>query len=168
MIRSAILGLALAFAISSMCHVADAQSRLPTLLIPMPAVVVLIVCKTEQTGETELDLYNSKWTGHEGRDWATEGAMMVCRRQEVEMYDRAVDGGADPQSFNMERCMRSAMMMGPMWDVQHKSSKYRFWRVGCPVPIVRQNPDGTEDIIACKLPDCGHRETVICEVDTAI
>jgi hypothetical protein len=43
-----------------------------------------------------------------------------------------------------------------------------FWRVACPVPIVRKNEDGSEDIIAWKLPDCGHRDTVVCEVDTAI
>jgi hypothetical protein len=60
------------------------------------------------------------------------------------------------------------MMLGPQWDAQHQSSSYRFWRVACPVPIVRRNPDGSEDIIAWKLPDCGHRETVVCEVDTAI
>jgi hypothetical protein len=60
------------------------------------------------------------------------------------------------------------MMLGPQWDAQHKSSSYRFWRVACPVPIVRKNPDKTEDIIGWKLPDCGHRDTVVCEVDTAI
>jgi hypothetical protein len=36
------------------------------------------------------------------------------------------------------------------------------------VLIVRRNQDGSEDIIAWKMPECGHRETVVCEVDTAI
>ena len=60
------------------------------------------------------------------------------------------------------------MMLGPQWDASHQSSSYRFWRVACPVPIVRKNEDGSEDIIAWKLPDCGHRDTVVCEVDTTI
>lgn len=135
------------------------------VMVPMPPAIVLIVCKTEITGEPDQ---NEKWTGHEGRDWATDHAMMTCRRQEVQMHDPAVDQGADPQPFTLATCQRSALLMGPNWDVQHRSSAYRFWRVACPVPIVRQNPDGSEDIIAWKLPDCGHRDTVVCEVDTAI
>lgn len=132
---------------------------------PMPAVVILILCKTAIAGPPDQ---NAAWTKNENLKWATEGAMMVCRRQEVDMYDRAVDGGADPRPFTPTECQRSAMTLGPNWDASHPSSRYRFWRVACPVPIVRKNQDGTEDIIAWKLPDCGHRDTVVCEVDTAI
>jgi hypothetical protein len=132
----------------------------------MPAAIVLIVCKTTLiSGAAD---HNAAYTGWEDRKWATEHAMMVCRREEVQMYDQAEGEGADPQSFNLQRCQRSAMMLGPNWDAQHRSSSYRFWRVACPVPIVRKNQDGSEDIIAWKLPDCGHRDTVVCEVDTAI
>jgi hypothetical protein len=134
-------------------------------MVPMPAAIVLIVCKTVVAGPPDQ---NAEYTKAENREWATEHAMMVCRREEVQMYDRAVDGGADPQAFNAQRCQRSAMMLGPQWDASHQSSSYRFWRVACPVPIVRKNDDGSEDIIAWKLPDCGHRDTVVCEVDTAI
>jgi hypothetical protein len=56
-------------------------------------------------------------------------------------------------------------MLGVQWDQSHKSSKYRFWRVACPVPIVDTR---TGEVIAWKMPDCGHRDTVVCEVDTAI
>ena len=91
-----------------------------------------------------------------------------CRREEGGDDDLAVDGGADRHAFNQQRCQRSAMMLGPQWDASHQASSYRFWRVACPVPIVRKNEDGSEDIIAWKLPDCGHRDTVVCEVDTAI
>lgn len=134
-------------------------------MVPMPAVVVLIVCKTVIAGPPDQ---NASATHSENRDWATENAMMVCRREEVQMYDRAEDAGAQPQPFNETRCQRSAMMLGPNWDASHMASPYRFWRVACPVPIVRKNSDGSEDVIAWKLPDCGHRETVVCEVDTAI
>jgi hypothetical protein len=135
------------------------------MMIPMPAAIVLIVCKTVISGPPDQ---NAQFTRAENREWATVHAMMVCRRQEVQMYDMAEASGADRQSFNVQRCQRSAMKLGPQWDAQHQSSSYRFWRVACPVPIVRRNPDGSEDIIAWKLPDCGHRETVVCEVDTAI
>lgn len=129
---------------------------------PMPAVVILILCKTAIAGPPDQ---NAAWTKNENLKWATEGAMMVCRRQEVDMYDRAVDAGADPRPFTPTECQRSAMMLGPNWDASHPSSRYRFWRVACPVPIIN---DQTKEIIAWKLPDCGHRDTVVCEVDTAI
>lgn len=133
--------------------------------VPMPAAIVLIVCKTVIAGPADQ---NSEYTKSENREWATEHAMMICRRQEVEMYDTAVDAGAQPKPFTQMDCQHSAMLLGSTWDAQHKNSNYRFWRVACPVPIVRKNPDGSEDIIAWKMPDCGHRETVVCEVDTAI
>ena len=59
--------------------------------VPMPASVVLIVCKTETAGPPDQ---NAEWTHVENRRWATENAMMVCRRQEVQMYDQAADQGA--------------------------------------------------------------------------
>jgi len=134
-------------------------------MVPMPAVIALIVCKVAVAGPPDQ---NAAWTKAENLEWATEHAMMVCRRHEIQLYDQAVDHGADPQPFTPAQCQRSAAMLGPQWDAQHKSSSYRFWRVACPVPIVRRNPDGSEDIIAWKLPDCGHRDTVRCEVDTEI
>jgi hypothetical protein len=134
-------------------------------MAPMPAVVVLILCKTVLAGDADQ---NSDRTGWENRDWAYENAMMVCRRQEVQLYDLAADQGADAKPFTEMDCWRSGMLMGSNWDAQHRNSKYRFWKIACPVPIVRKNQDGSEDVIAWKLPDCGHRDTVICEVDTAI
>jgi hypothetical protein len=135
--------------------------------VPMPASVVLIVCKTETAGPRAPD-QNAEWTHVENRRWATENAMMVCRRQAVQMYDQAADQGADPQPFNDQRCMRSGILLGSSWDAQHPSSAYRFWRIACPTPIVRQNADGSEDIIAWKMPECGHRDILVCEVDTEI
>jgi hypothetical protein len=133
--------------------------------VPMPAAVVLIVCKTVIAGPADQ---NAAYTGYENRQWATEHSMMVCRRQEVQLFDQAAALGAQRRPFNRQQCQRSSVMLGTEWDAAHKGSAYRTWRVACPVPIVRKNPDGTEDIIAWKMPECGHRDIVVCEVDTEI
>jgi len=130
--------------------------------VPMPAAVVLIVCKTFIAGPEDQ---NSKYTGYENREWATEHSMMVCRRQEIQLYDQAEANGAAAQPFNLQRCQRSGIMLGAQWNAGHRGSSYRFWRVACPVPIVDTK---TGEIIAWKMPECGHRDTVRCEVDAAI
>ncbi len=131
-------------------------------MVPMPAVVVLIVCKVAIAGPPDQ---NAGFTRAENLEWATEFSKMVCRRHEVQMYDQSVDLGADPRPFTPMECQRSAAMLGPQWDAQHKNSRYRFWRVACPTPIIN---DATGDVIGWHIPDCGHRDTVVCEVDTAI
>lgn len=132
------------------------------MAVPMPAAVVLIVCKTVIAGPADQ---NSKYTGYENREWATEHSMMVCRRQEIQLFDQAEGQGADPQPFNLKRCQMSGIMLGAQWDAGHRGSSYRFWRVACPVPIIDTR---TGDIIAWKMPECGHRDTVRCEVDAEI
>lgn len=132
-----------------------------TANVPMPSTIVLIVCKTIESGPPDQ---NSPFTKSENREWATEHSMMVCRRHEMPMYDMAEEKGATPQPFNVQRCQRSAMLLGPQWDSMHRSSPYRFWRAACPTPIF--NADG--EIVGWTLPDCGHRDTVICEKDTVI
>jgi hypothetical protein len=138
----------------------------------MPAVVVLIVCKAVFA---EPQDQNAKWTGHENFTWAIEHAQMICRREAVQMYDPAVDGSvsdkgevvappAKEQPFNEQRCMRSSVMLGTNWDRSNRNSRYRFWRVACPVPVMAKRPDGSEDIISWKIPDCGsYHGTVHCE-----
>jgi len=130
--------------------------------VPMPAAVVLIVCKTVMAGPEDQ---NAAYTGYENREWATEHSMMVCRRQEVQLFDQAEALGAAAQPFNLQRCQRSGIMLGTEWDAGHRGSSYRFWRVACPVPIVDTR---TGDIIAWKMPECGHRDIVYCEVDAEI
>ena len=132
------------------------------MAVPMPAAVVLIVCKTLVAGPPDP---NAAYTGYENREWATEHSMMVCRRQEVPLFDMSEAQGADAQPFNTQRCWRSGLMLGSQWDAGHRGSRYRFWRVACPVPIVNTI---TGEVIAWKLPECGHRDTVRCEVDTEI
>ena len=130
--------------------------------VPMPAAVVLIVCKTVIAGPADQ---NSDYTGYENREWATEHSMMVCRRQEVQLFDQAAALGAAAQPFNLQRCRSAGIMLGSQWDASHRSSSYRFWRVACPVPIVNTI---TGEVISWKMPECGHRDTVRCEVDAEI
>lgn len=131
---------------------------------PMPAVVVLFLCKVAIAGPPDQ---NAGWTGSQNLEWATEHSMMVCRRQEVQMYDPAEAQGADARPFTQMDCWRSGLMLGAGWDAAHRGSRYRFWKVACPVPI-RSGPKETDPVIGWKLPDCGNRQTVICEQDTAI
>ena len=128
----------------------------------MPAIVVLILCKTIIAGPPDK---NAKWTGAQNRAWATENAKMVCRRKEVQMHDPATSLGAAPQAFTVNRCNRAGIMLGAQWDAAHPQSPYRFWRVACPTPVMDTQ---TGRIIAWTLPDCGHRGTVICEGDIEI
>lgn len=129
---------------------------------PMPTKIGVIVCKTvEAPFASELDAYNARWTGHESRKWDTAGNMMHCRR-----FEERVEHSSDPkEKFTPQKCQRSALMTGIAWDMAHRSSPYRFWRVMCPVPIIDTK---TGAVIAWKVPECGHRDTVICEIDTAI
>ena len=132
--------------------------------VPMPTAVVLIVCKTVLAGPPD---HNAAYTGYENRQWAIEHSMMVCRRQEVQLFEVG-DAGfseADPQPFNPQRCQRAGIMLGAQWDASNKGSAYRFWRVACPVPIIDTR---TGEIIAWKMPECGKRDVVRCEVDAEI
>ena len=135
----------------------------------MPAVVVLIVCKTVLAGPADQ---NSDKTGWENRDWAYENSMMVCRRQEVQMFDQAEAMGADPQPFSAQICAASAVRIWSEWDVSHRSGPWRTWRVACPVPmkhdLTGNGPSPDDQIVGYVLPDCGHRDTVICETDSVI
>ena len=126
--------------------------------VPMPASVVLIVCKTEIAGPPDQ---NAAWTHRTGlANWFAQAGGANVRS--------GSRPGRRSAAFNDQRCMRSGMLLGSLWDAQHPSSAYRFWRIACPRPIVRQNADGSEDIIAWKMPECGHRDILVCEVDTEI
>jgi hypothetical protein len=134
-------------------------------MISMPAAIVLIVCKTVIGGPTDQ---NTAYTKAENREWAIENSMMVCRRQVIPIHDQAADLGAKlitPNLFDHGTCARIGIPIGVRWDQEHKSSAYRFWRVGCPAPIVDTR---SGRIIGYKMPECGHRDTVRCEVDAEI
>ena len=139
------------------------------MAVSMPAVVVLIVCKTIVAGPPDQ---NSDKTGWQNRSWAYENSMMICHRQEVAMYDQAEDQGAAPQGFNPTRCMASAIRLGAQFDIDHRMSSYRTWRVACPVPmfsdLTGDGPSPDDPIIGWVLPDCGHKDTVVCDIDSTI
>ena len=52
--------------------------------IQIPPVLVLIVCKTILAGPPDQ---NEAYTQWENLDWATEHSMMVCRRNEIQLFD---------------------------------------------------------------------------------
>jgi len=134
-------------------------------MITMPAAIVLIVCKTVVAHAPDE---NAAYTKYEGREWAIEHSMMVCRRQVIPIHDTDADMGAPtvtPNLFDRSTCARIGIPIGVKWDEDHRGSAYRFWRVGCPTPIVDTR---TGRIIGYKMPECGHRDTVRCEVDAEI
>ena len=140
------------------------------MAISMPATVVLIVCKVAILGGDQ----NSTFTKWENTEWATENSMMICRRTEVQMYDSAEAMGADPQGFNTQRCMAAAIRLGAQWDIDHQgtTNPYRTWRVACPVEIredvTGNGPSPDDPVVGYVLPDCGHRDTVVCDTDNVI
>ena len=130
--------------------------------VPMPAIVVLFVCKTFITGPATV---NDGFTGHEQRDWLITNSMMTCRRQEVQLYDPAVDQGATDKPFTQDDCMHAAIRVGVQYNIDNKNTNWRWWRSSCPTPMIDSQ---TKEIVGWVLPDCGHRDTVICETDSVI
>lgn len=131
------------------------------MAVPMPTVAVIILCATTNAGGDD----NSPYTHYQNRSWEITDGMMHCRRNEVQLYDPAEGMGADPRPFSPFECQRAAIMAASEWSAKHPNSKWSVWRVACPTPTIDLN---TGEIIGWVLPDCGHRETVICEGDTAI
>jgi hypothetical protein len=140
--------------------------------IQIPPILVLIVCKTVSGGP---DDQNSSFTHWQNLEWATENSMMVCRRHEVQLYDPAegvkLNEGDDPAAplnpdfADFGQCARAGMQLQMDWDERHRNTPWRVWRVGCPSKIVDTR---TGKVIGYKLPECGHRDTVVCEVDSVI
>ena len=140
--------------------------------VQIPPILVLIVCKTVLAGPPDP---NAAFTRAENREWATQHSMMVCRRNEVQLYDPAEGmqiGPNDdpvrpltPDFANFGQCARAGIRLSMDWDESHRNTPWRVWRVGCPSPIVDMR---TGTVIGYKLPECGHRDTVICEVDSVI
>jgi hypothetical protein len=140
--------------------------------VQIPPILVLIVCKTVIAGPPD---HNAAYTKYENLTWATEHSMMVCRRHEVQLYDPAegmrltpADDPAPALNPNLamaSQCARAGIRLATDWDQAHKNTRWRVWRVGCPTPIVDTR---TGTIIGYKLPECGRRDTVICETDSVI
>ena len=52
--------------------------------VQIPPILVLIVCKTVLAGLLDE---NAKFTGYENLQCAIKHSMMVCRRNEIQLYD---------------------------------------------------------------------------------
>ena len=134
----------------------------------MPTVIVLFVCKSFSVPfATEIEEHNAAYTGMENREWDTKHSTMHCRRHELQVYDSAEAMGASSQPFTPHRCRASSIMVGTLWDQQHKGGKYRVWKTACPTPIIDTR---TGKIIAWKKPECpriNHKDRVpvTCDVD---
>ncbi len=142
------------------------------MAVQIPPILVLIVCKTISAGDPDP---NAAFTKAENLQWATEHSMMVCRRSEVQLYDpvegmqlKPTDQPAPPLAANFAvpvQCARAGIPLATEWNNSHRNTPWRVWKVGCPAPIVDMR---TGALIGYKLPECGHRDTVICEVDSEI
>lgn len=131
-------------------------------MVPMPAVIIIIACKTAVAGPPDQ---NADFTGSQNLAWATENSMMVCRREEIQLYDPSVDQGAAERPFNPSSCQHAGPMVALQWDQAHAKTSWRTWRVACPTPMVDSR---TGDIIGWILPDCGHQDIVTCLLDSVI
>lgn len=135
----------------------------------MPNVLVLIVCRIVTLGDIDPH------TGWQNTEWDMTGGVMHCKREQVELYDPAVDQGAAALPFNPMACMRAAMMLGPQFDVDatHAKRNWRFWRAACPTKVMNDNgtPNDPRDDtqIGWAIPPCPEsRGVLVCESDTAI
>ena len=147
-------------------------------MVPMPPVVVLIVCKVI-LGAPDA---NSAFTNWRAAELDMTGGVMHCRREQVELYDPAVDQGADPQPFSTIHCNRAAFTRGPQFDIDRYQKEkhlpagargWRFWKSACPVPVMNDNgtPDNPRDdtLVGWAIPPCPEKRGVLeCESDTAI
>lgn len=130
----------------------------------MPLAIALFVCLTEPDGLTDQ---NADYTHYESLQWATPNNQMVCRRQIIPLTDWEAEKGAVPITPNLldkSVCARVGIPIGVQWDMEHKNSKYRFFRIGCPsLSIVNGKP-------VFQLPDCfhGHAKEIKCESDEEI
>ena len=140
--------------------------------VHIPPVLVVIACKAVMAASQDP---NAAFTQMEKFNWAIENSMMTCRRNEVQLYD-PVEGmtagaGSDPARpldtnfAEFGQCARAGIMLSTQWNEEHRNTPWRVWRIGCPTPIV-DTRSGT--VIGYKLPECGHRDTVVCETDTEI
>jgi hypothetical protein len=123
---------------------------------PMPPVATLILCKSEPDGPPDM---NAEWTHVRKRKWVYEDSMMVCRLHPVEL------SWLPALKLTPETCQKSAIMEMARWEIENPTSEYQPWRVACHAPIMDLR---TGRIIGWKAPDCGHRDTVKCEGDSAI
>jgi hypothetical protein len=142
------------------------------MTVHIPPILVVIACKVVMAASQDP---NAAFTHVENTEWATENSMMVCQRNEVELYD-PVEGmqlnqaddpvrALNPNFADHGQCARAGITLATEWDQAHRGTPWRVWRIGCPTPIVDLS---TGALIGYKRPECGHRDTVVCETDSEI
>ncbi len=140
--------------------------------IHIPPILVVIACKVSIAANPDP---NAAFTHVENIQWVTENSMMVCQRHEIPLID-PVEGlqlspaaepmpALNPDFSDWSQCQRAAMDLEMKWDNEHRNTPWRVWRIGCPSRIIDTR---TGETIGYKLPECGHKDTVICEVDSEI
>ena len=109
-------------------------------------------------------------------EWATEHSMMVCRRNEIQLFDPVE--GHEAQSRRRSRaaaqsqfCRCSGNARAPAFGLPRTGTTAIETRPGVcggSAARLRSWTRGQEPLIGYKLPECGHRDTVICETDSVI
>ena len=139
------------------------------MAIHIPPILVVVACKVVMAANPDPN------AALENTQWATENSMMVCQWHEVDLYDpgegmqiNQADNPApalNPNFADHGQCARAGITLAVDWDQAHDNTPWRVWRIGCPAPIVDLR---TGTMIGYKLPECGHRDTVVCQTDSEI
>ena len=137
--------------------------------VQIPPVLVLIVCKTILAGPPDQNAAFTHWENLRMGDAALDDGVPAQRdsalrpggRHEAQSGRRSRAAAQSEFRRNFGQCARAGIRLAMDWDDAHRNTPWRVWRVGCPSPIVDTR---TGTVIGYKLPECGHRDTVICEI----
>jgi hypothetical protein len=109
--------------------------------VQIPPVLVLIVSKIILAGAPDQNVSFTHW---ENLKWDTPNSMMVCWRNEIQLYDpvegmklNPADNPGPPLNPNFAiatQCARAGITLATEWDQAHRNTPWRVWRVGCPAP----------------------------------
>ncbi len=152
-------------------HVADQP---PTAPPTPPTSLVLIVCRGHvEPWSTPDEQANAEYTHAENWQWDYPDSKMLCKRSEIPMIDqdegKPLNGGTvfslHPNFADAAQCAAAGIQLENQWDRQNKGSAWRVWRVGCPTPVIDAE---SGLVLSYVLPDCGHFDTIVCEIDSTI
>jgi hypothetical protein len=93
------------------------------MTVHIPPILVVIACKVVMAASQDP---NAAFTHVENTEWATENSMMVCQRNEVELYD-PVEGmqlnpaddpvrALNPNFADHGQCARAGITLATEWD----------------------------------------------------
>ena len=110
------------------------------MAVHIPPILVVIACKVVMAASQDP---NAAFTHVENTEWAAENSMMVCQRNEVELYD-PVEGmqlnqaddpvpALNPDFTDHGQCARAGITLATEWDQAHRGTPWRVWRIGLPL-----------------------------------